>query len=92
MPSFCLLELGFNKIFVYGILNITIFYDTWIIQEKEDWEDEMVESDWVKYQWDKTQSKKKILKLKHRIQQVGSDWAIYFHAVDTKVYKELNAI
>lgn len=48
-----------------------------IIQEKEDWEDEMEESDWVKYQWDKTQSKKKILKLKQKIQQVRMDWGIF---------------
>lgn len=33
----------------------------------------MEESDWVKYQWDKTQSKKKILKLKQKILQVGTD-------------------
>lgn len=52
----------------------------------------MEEFDWVKYQWDKTQFKKKILKLKYRIQQVGSDWAIYFYVVDIKVYKELNVI
>lgn len=42
-----------------------------MIQEKEAWEeDEMEESDWVTYQWDKTKSKQKILQLKQKINQV----------------------
>ena len=42
-----------------------------MIQEKEAWEeDEMEESDWVTYQWDKTKSKQKILQLKQKIDQV----------------------
>lgn len=42
-----------------------------MVQEKEAWEeDEMEESDWVTYQWDKTKSKQKILQLKQKINQV----------------------
>ncbi|XP_062586490.1 small ribosomal subunit protein mS35-like, partial [Saccostrea cucullata] len=39
----------------------------------EPWEEEMEESDWVEYQWDKTQSRNKILQLKNKIQQIDSD-------------------
>lgn len=55
--------------FDFNVYTLTaLYYES---QEKEDWEDEMEESDWVKYQWDKTQSKKKILKLKQKIQQIN---------------------
>nr|XP_022287065.1 28S ribosomal protein S35, mitochondrial-like [Crassostrea virginica] len=54
----------------FNIYTLTALY--FESQEKEAWEeDEMEESDWVTYQWDKTKSKQKILQLKQKINQVS---------------------
>ncbi|XP_048771353.2 28S ribosomal protein S35, mitochondrial-like isoform X2 [Ostrea edulis] len=54
----------------FNIYKLTaLYYESHVT---EPWEDEMEESDWVVYQWDKTQSRNKILHLKSKIQQIDS--------------------